>query len=176
MVITTFKLFHDFDKAQSRIWEIEETRSFWKRILIYMLLTFSVPVSMALIFGVLGPKGMALFQEIPRDYVAVFFIWITLFSIFKWWPIKNVETHTAFIGSVIVMGLLSALEESYAWLFKKFFKFGKVYGSLASVPMFLVWLQLIWLVILVGIAAIATYTHYRESKINPHKKIIKKGR
>jgi membrane protein len=162
MVITTFKLFHDLDRAQTRIWRAEETRSWWKRILIYSMLTFTIPMFMVLIFSVMGPVGLNLMGTISKDIIGAMFLCLTLFVMFKWWPIKHVSTLSALISALWCVFILAALDASYAVLVKKVFRFGKVYGGLASVPMFLVWLQLVWLVILFGVAMTASLEKTRR--------------
>lgn len=156
MVLTTLKLFHELDRAQVVIWNIQESRSFWKRLMMYLLITFSVPISMVFVFSFLGPKGLDLFKIIPKDFVGALFIWGTLFSVYKWWPVVKVRVFSAMLSSLWVVFLIAVLEVTYSHLIKKFFALGKVYGSLATVPIFLIWLQLIWVVILMGVALTAT--------------------
>ena len=77
-------------------------------------------------------------------------MWFVLTFVFIFMPNTKVKFKSALIAGVITGTLLQLLQ----WIYIKFqigvTNYGAIYGSFAALPLFLIWLQVSWLVILFG--------------------------
>ncbi len=75
--------------------------------------------------------------------------------LYKVIPDQKVKLLPALISAILASLALSAVQSSFLWFSLKLFKNNKIYGSLVSFPIFLVWLLVVWYVVLAGVAICA---------------------
>ena len=78
--------------------------------------------------------------------------------IYKILPEVRVQTKKALIGALVSCLGLIALKKSFSWITKSFIGINKIYGSLATIPLFLLYVLIVWYIILIG-AAFVAYLH-----------------
>jgi len=61
---------------------------------------------------------------------------------------------------------LALAQEFYAGIVRSLFRFSKVYGSLAGVPLFLMWVFVIWWIVLMGATLTALLQERRDRAEN----------
>lgn len=155
-----------FGRAMNRIYQIEEGRPIWKLRPLMLLLTLVVVVLAALVAAALvltGPAARAVGNAVGLGSTAV-----TVWNIAKW-PIlvfvvvlivallyyvtPNVQRPTfRWIGpgalvAIITWGIASA---AFGFYVANFSSYNRVYGSLAGVVAFLLWLWITNLALLFG--------------------------
>jgi membrane protein len=59
------------------------------------------------------------------------------------------------VGAVL---MLAIVQYGYTWVTANVLNYNRIYGSLAVIPLFLIWILLFWIVFLLGAAACATVT------------------
>jgi membrane protein len=93
----------------------------------------------------LGPVFWLLLKLLP--YVAV---WIVFTFIFTFMPNTKVKFKSALIGGIVAGTIFQIVQ----WIYINFqigmSKYGAIYGSFAALPLFLLWLQTGWLIVLFG--------------------------
>ena len=158
-----------FNRVANSIYQVDETRPFWKNLPRQVALTFFLLVVLAVALLALfltGPVAEAIGTEIGVGDTA-----ITLWSILKWPALAgvivllfavllfegpNIE-HRRFRallpGSALAMVLWLAASAGFALYLANFGSYANTYGSLAGVIVFLIWLWISNLALLVG----ATY-------------------
>lgn len=157
LMLTSFKIFIDLDRVVLKVWQVDAStrrKRRW-RFSIYAGAFLLGPFGLALMTVALGNRGLNWLQNLPKGFVGYFFLFLALFVLMRFIPDRRTRSGGALISTLLVSGSLVALEHSYKFIFKTIFKFGKMYGSLAAVPMTLVWLQIMWLIILAGVALTA---------------------
>ncbi len=129
---------------------------------IYLLLdfltlgTFALGLTVGILSGFnlsrLNPFGQHV--EVNRSFVvsfAPFFAtWIFFALLYKVGPNTSVETKPAIAGAsftAIVLGLAGRL---YTWYASNIINYEAIYGALAAVPLFLLWLYILWVICLFG--------------------------
>ena len=68
----------------------------------------------------------------------------------------------AFAAALLATVGLALAQEFYASAMRGLFRFSKVYGSLAGIPLFLLWIFLLWWIILLG----ATITAILQERLD----------
>ena len=158
-----------FNRAANAIYEVEETRSFWRTLPRQVALTLFLMLVLAISLLALlltGPLAEAIGDEVGVGDTA-----LTIWSIAKW-PVlaavvavlfavllhqgPNVDHdgfRTLLPGSALAMVLWLVASAGFAFYVANFGSYSNTYGSIAGVIVFLIWLWISNLALLVG----ATY-------------------
>jgi membrane protein len=155
-----------FNRTANSIYEVDETRPFWKKLPRQVVLTLFLLVVLAIALGALlltGPLAQAIAGEIGLGDTAV-----TVWSIVKW-PVlagvivvlfavllhegPNVD-HKGFRalipGSALAMLIWLIASAGFSFYVANFGAYSNTYGSIAGVIVFLIWLWLSNLALLLG--------------------------
>lgn len=158
-------MMHTIDSALNRIWKIHKPRYLVRRIFVYVALLVFGPLtisfslfastyfaSLPLISEYLGTTAdIRMFNWLP-----FIITWIAFTMLYKWVPDCGVKWTYAFSGGTIAACLLEIAKSGFTLYVSHFHTYEILYGALASIPLFLIWIYLTWLIVLVG-AEIAYY-------------------
>jgi membrane protein len=167
-----------FIRASNAIYEIEEGRPIWKTIPLRLVLTLTMVILLAVtVLGVVVTGGIA---EWLGSTLGLGSTVVTVWGIAKWpvlallvslaiallyWASPNVR-HPGFRwltpGSVLAVLVWVVASLGFAVYVANFASYNKVYGSLAGVVVFLVWLWLTNLAVLFGAEFDAELTRERQ--------------
>ena len=78
---------------------------------------------------------------------------VCLTALYRWLPSADVKWRDAAVGAVFAALMLQVLKWSLVWYLKAFPTFTTVYGALSILPIMLVWLNGLWLCVLLGALA-----------------------
>ena len=155
-------LFADMEKAIQRVWLVKKKRALWKRLIVYWAVMFVGPLVLAAMLGVVGSKDLGLIQVFPKELFAAIVVLVSLFAIYRWVPARPVAFRPAFASALLATVALALAQEFYAGAMRGLFRFSKVYGSLAGIPLFLLWIFLLWWIVLLG----ATVTAILQERLD----------
>jgi membrane protein len=167
-----------FIRASNAIYEIEEGRPIWKTIPLRIALTLTMVLLLAItVLGVVITGGVA---EWLGDTLGLGSTVVTVWDIAKWpvlaalvslaiallyWASPNVR-HPGFRwltpGSVLAVLVWVVASLGFALYVANFASYNKVYGSLAGVVVFLIWLWLSNIAVLFGAEFDAELTRERQ--------------
>lgn len=178
---TVIRLLANIEEACGAIWRFQKTRS-WKRTFAdYMSLLFICPIllitSSSLTLLVLSYVENAgaqhhILQSISPllleglYYLPYFLTWGLFTFLYLFIP----NTSTAFMSALLGGSCASVLYQSLQWVYLHFqigaARYGAVYGSFAALPLFLIWLQISWMIFLFGaeISFAHQYRHFHHLK------------
>ncbi len=153
----------NIELSMNTIWHVSSGRSILRKVTDY--LTFLVLMPLSINFGfaanavlkndaLLG-KIMAFFPAVWTQtalllIVPLFFITLTLFLIYIFFPHTKVKPIPALIGALLAGTLWFITQNFYINLQIGVSKYNAIYGSFATLPLFLVWMFLGWVFILGG--------------------------
>ena len=177
-VWTIFWLMINIETAFNRIWEIKQPRKLWKRAAIYFAILFITPFVLLLLFsgwvwyarfiGFLeGRLGAFSFITTNLFWLAVYGIVVLALSVmYKFIPHAKVRFGSALKAALIVGVVFVGLQYLYMGTQLMVTRLGAVYGALAFIPLFMVWLNICWQIILFGAELTRGYTlvDYREAE------------
>lgn len=166
LLLISLLLLNAVEDSINRIWSIQKKKKLWKRILTYNLLLFLGPVSVSLSLAT-TTIVMKYFPHlaVKANLGAVFISAILLTLTYKIFPNKKVWWSAALISGILAAVSLEVAKWAYTSYSAKILFYNKVYGSLAVLPFFLIWIYLNWLLFLGG--ALLTYMlqHYKTLNV-----------
>ncbi|HEX3097953.1 MAG TPA: YihY family inner membrane protein [Usitatibacter sp.] len=158
------------DRSLNSIWRVHRRRPYWLLVPGYVALfvvgPFLIGAGMAATTFVLSVSaGFGPFDVEPALFrlVSLASTILAFFLVYKVVPHRHVPWRHAVVGSVVAAVLFEAAKELFAVYVKHATTYSLVYGAFAAVPLFLVWLELSWMVVLFGaeLTACAGYWHAR---------------
>lgn len=162
---SVMKLLGNIESSFNDIWQIKKSRVISRKISDYVSLVVITPVllfvsSSVTIFlaneikhsseffpllSYIGPVLSFFVSLIP--YVLIWLIFTLLYIVM---PNTKVKFKSAFIGGVIAGTIFQLLQWGYIYFQGSITSYGAIYGSFAALPLFLIWMQLSWLIVLLG--------------------------
>lgn len=165
LIWSVMNVFSNIESSFNAIWQVRKGRNWFRKFSDYISMLLIAPIllvssSSATVFistyierlasdvaivGAVSPLLFFFVKLIP--YVL---IWLLLTMVFMVMPNTKVNFKSAFIAGII-SGTAFVLIQ---WLYIHFqigvSKYNAIYGSFAALPLFLVWMQLSWLIVLFG--------------------------
>ena len=181
ILLSVVLVLNHIESAMNAIWKVENGRSILRKISDYLTLLILMPLSISVAFTAsaflktpqLASKIDILIpfvwmQALLLKLVPIFFIALTLYVIYIFFPNTKVKTLPAAFGSVLAAILWFSMQNIYISLQIGVANYNAIYGSFATLPLFLVWMYLGWIFILSGAQiafAFQNVSTYRLTKI-----------
>jgi membrane protein len=162
---TIIRVLSNIEKSFNDIWGVVKPRSFGRKFGDYLSMILVCPILLvisgsATIFVSshvkLAIEKIPLLQNLgqafwlPMKLLPYVTIWIVFTFIFVFMPNTKVRFKSALIGGITAGTIFQIVQ----WVYINFqigvAKYGAIYGSFAALPLFLIWLQMSWLIVLFG--------------------------
>ena len=165
LVATALAMMLTIDRALNTIWRVRKRRRLGQRVTIYWAamtlgpLIFAVSLS-ATSYAASASRG--LLGDMPRGLgfaVATFDFLVEAFAVaalFHYVPNTVVRWRHAILGGLFVAVCMALGKRALTAYFGAVPTYALVYGAFATVPVFLIWIYLSWVIILLG-AVVAAY-------------------
>lgn len=153
----------NIEMAMNAIWHVTKSRSVMRKIADYLTLLVLTPISVSIAFTASAfLKNPALaskidllipflwIQTLILKLIPVFFIAITLLIMYLFFPNTRVKLLPASLGALLAAILWFGVQNLYISMQVGVSKYNAIYGSFATLPLFLIWMYLGWLFILGG--------------------------
>lgn len=156
LVWAAVRVFGNVENAFNTIWEVKKTRSLTRRASTYAAVIFVMPLLAVLLALVLSYVRtlIAHYASIPYSvlYAAGSFIvlWLLFAGAYKIIPNTRVRFRHAAMAAVIAAVAFSVFQLIYVTLQSGVSSYNIIYGSFAAVPLFLLWIQVSWQIVLFG--------------------------
>ena len=165
LVVTALALMLTIDRSLNAIWRVRQPRPIAQRVLVYwaaltlgpLLLGMSLSLTSYAISasrGVVGalPGGVAMLLNLLEfALLAAGFA-----SLFHYVPNTHVRWRHALAGGLFAAISFEAAKSLLGWYVRQVPTYAAVYGAFATVPIFLVWIYISWVLVLLG-AVVAAY-------------------
>jgi membrane protein len=155
---TVIKVLGNIEKSFNDIWGIKKARSIGRKIIDYLAVMFICPITVIMAFSIkaaivqqlptltfLGPISIFLLKLAP-----FFMLWAAFTFIYIFMPNTKVNFKSGLLGGVIGGTVYVVVVNIYFIFQIGAAKYNAIYGSFAALPLFLVLLQISWLVVLFG--------------------------
>lgn len=173
LIVTSVMLFRTIDEAFNDIWQVETRRPLRQRVLVYWALLSLGPILVGAslwALSLLARESLGMIGEISAAAnVSLSFLPLLLtgtgFSImYLTVPNRNVRWKDALIGGFCTAVILEILRVGIAYYLSRFPSYTIIYGAFATIPIFLLWVYLSWLVILLGATITALLPALRQRR------------
>ncbi len=162
LIWSVMNVLGNIESSFNNIWQIKKSRGISRKISDYISLIVVAPI---LIFVSSGFTISQINDYFDNTFIVSYIgpiiktiVWALSFSII-WFvftllyiimPNTKVKFGPAFVGGIIAGTLFHILQWAYVKFQVYLSGYGAIYGSFAALPLFLMWLQYSWLIVLLG--------------------------
>ena len=179
---TVISILGKIEDSLNEIWEVKESRTLVRKFSDYMAMMVFAPILLIIsssttvlvasqvkvfvnkiaLLGVFSKVILLLLNLLP--YVS---IWILLTMVYLVMPNIRIPLRACIFGG-IAAGTITQIVQ---WIYIKFqigvASYGALYGSFAALPLFLAWIQMSWMIVLLGGEIAYAYEHYETFGFHP---------
>lgn len=173
-LITALVLLFTIEESFNDIWRITKGRSLGQRITTYWALISLGPILMGMSLSIstylLSANVMEGFgyvkqaQSLGITILPVLFEVLAFLLLYLVMPNVKVRLGHALLGALLATLLFELSKAGFAFYVSNLANYELVYGALATLPIFLIWVYLSWLVALAGAEVVAALSDFRFSK------------
>jgi len=158
---TIVSLTSDIEQTFNTIWQVKKSRTFYRKVTDYFSMFLLFPILIVVSAGltifmgttmkqmpnflILGPFLKFLVRLIPYTLTCGMFIGLYIFM-----PNTKVKIKNTLIPGILAGTVYQAFQFLYISGQISISKYNAIYGSFAALPLFLLWLQISWTIILFG--------------------------
>lgn len=172
LVVTSILMLSTIESSFNAIWHVNESRSWLVRLLTFWAVLTLTP----LLFGASLSLGTRLLQETAVaggpwaidvfGMVVPIVFQIMGFSLLYWIiPNRSVQWRDAAAGGIVAGLAFELAKRLFVLYLNEFPVYQTLYGALATIPIFLVWLYLVWSIALFGAVVAASLPDWRSGKV-----------
>jgi len=168
LLFSVIKILSDIETSFNDIWDIKTARSMVRKFSDYIsfMLVSTVLLAVSSSFMVFLSNSIEVF-DLGKIATPIFtwaspyiLIWVVFTMMFMLMPNTKVKFTSALFGGIIAGSLFLALQFAYITFQVGVSKYNAIYGSFAALPLFLIWMNSSWLIVLLG--AELSYAHQNE--------------
>jgi len=175
LLITAIMLLDNVEDAFNSIWGVKATRPFRRKFSDYLSILISGPILLFTALSVttflesqavfkwlvktsyVGDLLIYLLQLIP--YVV---IWMALTLLYLLIPNTAVKFRSALVGAVVAGTCWQIAQWWYIHFQVGVAKYNAIYGTMAVLPIFMIWIYVSWLIVLFGVEIVYAHQNIRS--------------
>ena len=170
LTVTAMLMMLTIDQAFNVIWRVTQPRPLIKRLVIYWAVLTIAPLligaSLSLTSWMVGlsmghAKLVSSFGVVILKTLPVVFTTLAFALLFRVVPNRHVPWAHALIGALLAGVVFETMIRVFGYFISHFTTYTLVYGTFASVPIFLMWIYSSWFTILFGAVIAASLSHWR---------------
>jgi membrane protein len=162
---TIISVLSNVEKAFNDIWGVVKPRSFGRKLGDYLSMILVCPILLVLAGSMtvfVSGQIQVITEKIPflQNFGPAFWLmlkllpyctlWVAFTFIFMFMPNTKVKFTSALIGGIVAGTVFQVVQWAYINFQIGVTRYSAIYGSFAALPLFVIWLQASWLVILFG--------------------------
>ena len=158
LFITAIQVLANIEDSFNKIWGVKDRRSWWQRFTNYTSLTIMVPMLVVAGFalsasvrsGVLKTAEFAWLNQGFLYVTPLFATWLAFFLLYTFMPNTRVEKRASVFAAFIAALMWLGWQKMYLVFQFGLARYNAIYGTFASIPVFLFWMFIGWTIILLG--------------------------
>lgn len=165
LIWAVLRVLRDVENAFNDTWGIEEARSFGRKFSDYLTIILICPMLLVMSGSVtlfINAQVVAITERIALlGYFSqfIFFllrflpycvIWGLFTFIYILVPNTRVNFRSGLVAGVIAGSIYQIVQWGYVYFQVGVAKYNAIYGGFAALPLFLIWLQMSWIIVLIG--------------------------
>ena len=182
LFFTVVKVFSNIEKSFNDIWGIPKGRSWFRKCTDYLSMMVILPVLLVVAgtataiaasrleavmsrLTVLGPAGnavMVLLGVLPYGMM-----WIVFLVLYIFMPNTKVNFRSALLAAVVAGTTYQVVQWFYIAFQIGVTRYSAIYGGFAALPLFIMWVQVSWVVVLLGAEIAFAHQHVATYEFEP---------
>ena len=163
LLLAVILVLSTIEDAMNEIWHTKHGRSIFRKIMDYLALLILLPISINVALAgdaiLESPRIMSYIHTVIPSAWAVkmllklipfLFVVLSLMVMYLFFPNVRVKTHAAFAGALFAGFFWFVVQRAYIVMQIGVAKYNAIYGSFATVPLFLIWVHIGWAFVLLG--------------------------
>jgi len=165
LIWSVMSLLDQIESSFNHIWQIEASRPWYRKFTDYLTIMLIAPVFLILSSSITVFVNQEHTEFMARSGILDFFkpivgfliklspyilTWIALTILFLILPNTKVKMKPAVVAGIVTGTILQFLQWLYIDLQFGITKLSAIYGSFAAIPLFIIWVQSSWIILLLG--------------------------
>ena len=160
LLVTALFLLYTIEDAFNQIWSVSKGRTLSQRLLLYWAMLTLGPILMVISIAVTTYLGSNILghwvsmasepHEVVLGALPVLLQVLGFFLMYLIVPSCPVRPRSALVGAVVALVLFELTKCGFVIFISYFDTYQIIYGAMWSIPVFLLWIYLSWLVILLA--------------------------
>jgi membrane protein len=159
LVFTSAAMIGTIERAFNQIWRVRQPRPLVQRVLVYWALVTLGPLAFGLSLTLTTQlftatnglsEAMPILGALFYTVVSVALTTGAYALLYMTVPNRYVDWHDALWGGLVAALAFEIAKRVFAIFIRQFPTYAIIYGALAALPLFLLWMYLTWLITLVG--------------------------
>lgn len=179
---TVISILGKIEESFNEIWEVKKPRTLARKFSDYLTAMLVAPILLIIsssatvvvssqvkeivnkigFLGVFSSLIFFLLNLVP--YVSMWFLFAMIYMIM---PNTRIPLRSGILGGIAAGTVFQIVQ----WIYIKFqigvASYGAIYGSFAALPLLLAWLQMSWMIVLLGAEIAYAYEHYETFGFHP---------
>lgn len=160
ILLTSLLMLWSIDNKINAMWRKNTQRRFWVSLFSYLSIALVGPLLLmasftlssalpALSLGLLGKHSLSWLLNLTwvMNLLGFWFL-------YHYVPVAKVSWQASLLGAGVVTLVLELMKDVFVLYVKWFPSYDLIYGAFAAVPLFLLWIYLVWMVIILGASAV----------------------
>ena len=180
LLYTVLKVLSNIEEAFNTIWGITTHRTPVRKFSDYLSMMFTAPL-LVIISGSVTVFISSEVTEVSKQYhlleyfgpailgglklLSMTLVWLLFTLLYVIMPNTRVRIISGFIGGIIAGSAYQLAQWAYVGFQVGATRYNAIYGSFAALPLFIIWIQISWLIVLFG--AEMSYAH-QNAHIHEH--------
>jgi len=184
---TVINLLGQIERSFNDIWEVKYPRTYGRKFSDYLSIMLISPILFILsssvtvfittqitvitqkvaLIGMFSPVIFFMLKFIPYGLIWILFIFIYILM-----PNTKVNFSSGLIAGVIAGTIYQVAQWAYITFQVGMARYNAIYGSFAALPLFLIWIQLSWLIVLFGAEISYAYQYVDTYDFEPDRRSI----
>ncbi len=163
LFFSVLKVISNIEESFNQIWKVKQPRTLGRKLSDYLSLMLLAPLMLIaassisvfvqtqleyLINAISLPGTVAALQLL--SYLPILILWVLFSFIFIFMPNTSVNYRSGIFAGIIAGTIYQVVLYFYVALQIGVSSYNAIYGSFAALPLFLVWLQITWIIVLFG--------------------------
>ena len=173
--VTAVMLMMTIDVSLNRLFRVQRSRPLLQQVLMYwailtlgpVLIGGSLSMSSFALGASLGWLKLGFAADVVLRVLPFVFTCAALTLVYGIVPYRVVKPRDALIGGVVAGIAFEIVKRGFAIYLARFPTYSLIYGAFATIPIFLVWLYISWVVVLAGATLTAMLPAYRLAEGGP---------
>lgn len=160
LFVTVVQVLGSIESSFNRVWGVAAPRTIWRKFTNYVSITVVVPVLVMTAFAVTASlKNQVISVHLDQwawlartllQLTPLATVWLAFFLLFVFMPNTHVNRRAAASSALISALLWLGWQKIYISMQVSLSRYDAIYGTFASIPIFLLWLSVCWMIVLLG--------------------------